>query len=56
LPQQSKQTGALIDAPVGPYSDPNDIRAWIDELRAMPSISRRSDGRWRMPSGCWPDA
>lgn len=27
---------AIIDSPVGPYSDPNDIRAWIDELRTFP--------------------
>lgn len=27
---------AIIDAPVGPYSDPHEIRAWIEELRALP--------------------
>lgn len=25
----------LIDPPVGPYSPPDDIRAWIAELREM---------------------
>lgn len=27
---------AIIDPPVGPYSDPDDIRAWLEELRKMP--------------------
>jgi Mg-chelatase subunit ChlD len=28
-------THILIDAPVSPYSDPDDIRAWLAELATM---------------------
>ena len=28
----------LIDPPVGPYSTPDEIRRWIDELESMPWV------------------
>ncbi len=31
----------IIDPPVGPYSDPEDIRRWIVELEAMPASPER---------------
>jgi len=31
----------IIDPPVGPYSDPEDIRRWIEELEAMPPSPER---------------
>lgn len=27
---------AIIDPPVGPFSNPDDIRSWIEELRTFP--------------------
>lgn len=31
----------IIDPPVGPFSDPNDIRRWIKKLEAMPASPER---------------
>jgi hypothetical protein len=27
----------IIDPPVGPYDNPEAIKAWLDELRALPA-------------------
>jgi hypothetical protein len=31
----------LIDSPVGHYSSPDDIQAWIDQLDSMPKSDQR---------------
>jgi hypothetical protein len=31
----------LIDPPVGHYSTPDEIQAWIDELNSMPQSDQR---------------
>ena len=35
-PEQT--TYVLIDPPVGPYSDPDEIMRWIGELESMPQV------------------
>lgn len=31
----------IIDPPVGPFSDPKDIRRWFKELESMPASPER---------------
>jgi hypothetical protein len=44
----------LIDAPVGPYSTKEEIKAWIEELKAMEQVPEVLDAiaeaeRWLEP-------
>ena len=33
----------LIDPPVGPYHTPEEIEAWLEELRQMPASSEAAE-------------
>jgi hypothetical protein len=36
--KQDQPALIMVDAPVGPYSSPDEIRQWIRELESMPQI------------------